>query len=159
MKIRILCVGKLREQYWIKAADEYIKRLGRYCKLTVLEIKGEKLPENASASVKEKGKIAEGCRILSRLGVNDYVIALDIEGTAMSTLKLSERIEQLAVSGVKEAVFIIGGSNGLSDRVVLRADLRLSFSKMTYPHQLMRIILLEQIYRCYKILKNETYHK
>lgn len=159
MKIRILCVGKLKEKYWSAAADEYIKRLERYCRIYVSEIKEEKLFDGASPAEKEKGKTAEGNRILSKLGINDYVVALDAGGIALSSEKLAERIHQFALSGVKEIAFIIGGSNGLSEQVFRRADLRLSFSRMTYPHQLMRIILLEQIYRCYKILRNETYHK
>lgn len=159
MNIRILCVGKLKESYWTGAAAEYVKRLGRYCNLVIDEIREEKLPDNASEAEEEKGKRAEGERILSRVRDSDHVIALDIKGKALSSEAFAEHMERLALEGTVDVTFLIGGSNGLSQPVLNRSDFKLSFSNMTFPHQLMRVILLEQVYRCFKIIRNETYHK
>lgn len=159
MNIRILCVGKLKESYWRDAAAEYMKRLSRYCNIFIEEVKEEKLPDNASPAEEEKGKQAEGERILSKIKENEYVIALDIKGLAESSEVFAERLDNLALDGRSDLVFLIGGSNGLSGGVLSRAQLKLSFSKMTFPHQLMRVILLEQIYRVFKIIRGENYHK
>lgn len=159
MNIRIICVGKLKEKYWFEAQGEYIKRLSRYCSLTVEEIKEERLPDNPSSADEEKVKTVEGQRILNAMKGDNFVIALDLLGKKLSSEKLSEKIFSLGLEGKSNVDFIIGGSLGMSQGVKDRADYALSFSDMTFPHQLMRIILLEQIYRSYKIIKNETYHK
>jgi 23S rRNA (pseudouridine1915-N3)-methyltransferase len=159
MNITILCIGKLKERYWTEAVQEYSKRLGKYCTLTINELKEEKAPDNASAAEETAVKEAEGKSILKQIKKDAYVIALEIEGKELTSEALSEKIEALGVAGKSDLVFLIGGSLGLSDEVLSRADFRLSFSKMTFPHQMMRVILLEQIYRSFKIMRNETYHK
>lgn len=159
MNITILAVGKLKEKYWRDAIDEYSKRLGKYCKLQITEIKESLLPANASAADEEAVKAAEGDEILGRIKPSDYVITLEIKGKVLSSEGLSEHLNRLAVTGKSSIVFVIGGSLGLSKEVSKRADLKLSFSAMTFPHQMMRVILLEQIYRSFKIIRNETYHK
>lgn len=145
MIITVICVGKLKEKYWTDGCAEYIKRLGRYCTLQIDELK-------------ESDPAAEGAAILKRLKTDDYVIALDMAGGMADSESFAEKIDTLKASG-KRIVFMIGGSDGLSNPVKERADCRLSFSKMTYPHQMMRVILLEQLYRCFKIINNEKYHK
>jgi 23S rRNA (pseudouridine1915-N3)-methyltransferase len=159
MNITILCIGKLKERYWTEAVQEYSKRLGKYCTLTINELKEEKAPDNASAAEETAVKEAEGKSILKQIKKEAYVIALEIQGRELTSEALSEKIEALGVAGKSDLVFVIGGSLGLSDEVLTRADFRLSFSKMTFPHQMMRVILLEQIYRSFKIMRNETYHK
>ena len=159
MNIDIVCVGKLKEKYWSDALSEYSKRLGRYCNLAITELKEARLPDNASAADEENVKINEGKSILKSVSDDTYVIALDIEGKQQSSEQLAARIEKLAVDGKSRVSFVIGGSLGLSPEVLQRADYRLSFSSMTFPHQMMRVILLEQIYRSFKIIKNEAYHK
>lgn len=159
MNITILCIGKLKERYWTEAVQEYSKRLGKYCTLTINELKEEKAPDNASAAEETAVKEAEGKSILKQIKKDAYVIALEIRGKELTSEALSEKIEALGVAGKSDFVFLIGGSLGLSDEVLARADFRLSFSKMTFPHQMMRVILLEQIYRSFKIIRNETYHK
>ena len=157
MNINIVCVGKLKEKYWRDACDEYIKRLGAYCNVAVTEIKESRLAgegEKAEAAVKE----AEGRDILARID-GSFVIALDVKGKKLSSEALAEKMDALALEGKSDIAFVIGGSLGLSPAVLDRADLRLSFSDMTFPHQMMRVILLEQIYRAYKINRGETYHK
>ena len=146
MNITILCVGKLKEKYWTEAAAEYRKRLSRYCTITVEELKEEN-PE------------AEGQNILKRLKKDTFVIALEIQGKALSSEELSSKLQELALEGKSDITFVIGGSDGLSEEVSRRSDLKLSFSRMTFPHQMIRIFLLEQIYRSFKIMKGETYHK
>ena len=146
MNINILCVGKLKEKFWIDAAAEYIKRLGKYCALQIGEIK-ESTPD------------AEGANILKKIKKEEYVIALAVSGEEIDSAGLSSVIKNLSVSGKSKIVFLIGGSDGLSAEVLARADATLSFSKMTYPRQLMRVILLEQLYRSFKIIGNEKYHK
>ena len=146
MNITILCVGKLSEKYWTDAAAEYIKRLGKYCILQIDELK-------------ESNPAGEGEALLKRIKKEDYVIALEIEGLEIDSEGLADKIKNLSVSGKGKVTFIIGGSDGLSKEVINRADYRLSFSKMTFPHQMIRVILLEQIYRSFKIIKNEKYHK
>ncbi len=159
MNITILCIGKLKERYWTEAVQEYSKRLGKYCTLTINELKEDKAPDNASAAEETAVKDAEGKSILKQIKKDAYVIALEIKGKELTSEALSEKIEALAVSGKSDLVFLIGGSLGLSDEVLARADFGLSFSRMTFPHQMMRVILLEQIYRSFKIIRNETYHK
>ncbi len=159
MDINILTVGKLKEKYWRDAVSEYSKRLSRYCRLTIKEIKESPLSSNPSAADEESVKIAEGLDILSNISSSDYVITLEINGKPLSSTELAKHIDYLAVNGRSRITFIIGGSLGLSDEVSKRADFKLSFSAMTFPHQMMRVILLEQIYRSFKIIRNETYHK
>ena len=146
MNITILCVGKLKERYWTEAAAEYRKRLSRYCSIAVEELKEEN-PE------------AEGQNILKRLKKDSFVITLEIQGKALNSEELSSRLQELALEGKSDITFVIGGSDGLSEEVSRRSDFRLSFSRMTFPHQMIRIFLLEQIYRSFKIMKGETYHK
>lgn len=159
MNLTILCIGKLKERYWTEAVCEYSKRLSRYCDLTVEELKEEKAPQNPSPAEEETVKQEEGRRMLSRVKDQAYVVALDVKGKALSSQELAFQMEQLGVEGKSSVVFLIGGSLGLSEEVLSRADFRLSFSKMTFPHQMMRVILLEQIYRSFKIIRKETYHK
>ena len=146
MNITILCVGKLKEKYWTEASAEYRKRLSRYCTITVEELKEEN-PE------------AEGQNILKRLKKDTFVITLEIQGKALSSEELSSKLQELGLEGKSDITFVIGGSDGLSEEVSRRSDFKLSFSRMTFPHQMIRIFLLEQIYRSFKIMKGETYHK
>ena len=159
MNINIVCIGKLKEKYWTDAIAEYSKRLGRYCSLTITELKEDRLPDNASPAEELKVKENEGKNILKSLRSDDYVIALDVKGKQLSSEKLAEKIDSLAVAGKSNVAFIIGGSLGLSQEVLSRADFRLSFSPMTFPHQMMRVILAEQIYRGFTISENRKYHK
>lgn len=159
MKITLICVGKLKEKYLIKGVDEYTKRLGRYCNLEIIELPDEKTPDNAGEALEAIIKKKEGERILKSLKDGSYAIALAIEGRMLSSEELAQRIETLGVSGTSHISFIIGGSLGLSNEVLNRANARLSFSKMTFPHQMMRMILLEQIYRAYRINNHQPYHK
>ena len=159
MKINVITVGKIKEKYWNMAIDEYAKRLSKYCRLTITEVADEKTPEGASENLENIIKDNEGARILANVSQGDYVIALAIEGQMLDSIELSEKISKLGVMGNSSITFIIGGSLGLSKDVLARADYKLSFSKMTFPHQMMRVVLLEQIYRAYRIINNEPYHK
>jgi 23S rRNA (pseudouridine1915-N3)-methyltransferase len=159
VNITILTVGKLKEKYFIQGIAEYAKRLGPYAKVTIIEVPDEKAPENLSAAEVEQVKQAEGERLLKKLPTNAYVIALAINGKQMPSEEFAEKIRELATYGHSDIAFIIGGSNGLSDEVLRHADFQLSFSKFTFPHQLMRLILIEQIYRAFKIMRGEPYHK
>ena len=159
MNITILAVGKLKEKYWKDAIEEYSKRLSRYCTFRITEVKESLLRANPSEADEEAVKTAEGRELLNKIKSSDYVITLEIKGKALSSTELAERIEELGITGKSSVVFIIGGSLGLSEEVSRRADFKLSFSAMTFPHKMMRIILLEQIYRSFKIIKNEAYHK
>ena len=159
MKITIICVGSLKEKYWAEAIKEYSKRLSKYCIFTIHEIKEGKAPDNPSEAQNSAIKESEGKSILRYIKKDAYAIALEIKGKELSSEALAGMIESLAINGKSEIVFIIGGSIGLSQEVLERSDYRLSFSKMTFPHQLMRVILAEQIYRSFKIIKNEPYHK
>ena len=159
MKISILCVGKVKEKFYREAIDEFTKRLSRYCKLEIIEVSDEKTKEQSSETEIRLVKEKEGERLLKNLKEDAYVIALCIDGKQLDSEELSEKMEKLGIQGVSHICFIIGGSLGLSDAVVKRADFKLSFSKMTFPHQLMRVILLEQIYRGYRIMNHEPYHK
>ena len=159
MRITIICVGKIKEKYLNDAIQEYSKRLSKYCKLEVIEVSDEKTIENASDAVNKQIKDREGERILKYIKEDAYVITLEILGKMIASPELAEKIENLGIRGISNITFVIGGSLGLSDNVSKRADYKLSFSKMTFPHQLMRVILLEQIYRAYRINNNEPYHK
>lgn len=159
MKITLVTVGKLKERYWTDAVSEYSKRLSRYCRLEILQTADEKTPDHAGQALEEQIKEKEGQRILSLIPDDAYVIALAIEGVMMDSEELAAMMGQLGVKGASQIVFVIGGSLGLPRQVLKRADFQLSFSKMTFPHQLMRVILLEQIYRSYRILNHQPYHK
>ena len=159
MRINIVCVGKIKEKYLKLGIDEFKKRLSKYCKLEIIELEDEKAPENLSDKEKLIIKEKEGKKILSKIKDNSYVIALAIDGKNLSSEELAETINKLGVRGISNITFVIGGSLGLSDEVLSRADYKLSFSKMTFPHQLMRLILLEQVYRAYRINNGEPYHK
>lgn len=159
MNINIITVGKLKEKYLKLGIDEFKKRLSKYCKLEIIELDDEKAPENLSDKEMEMIKDKEGKKILGKVKGNSYVIALAIDGKNLSSEELASTIESLGVRGNSNITFVIGGSLGLSDEVLERADYKLSFSKMTFPHQLMRLILLEQVYRAFRINKGEPYHK
>ena len=159
MKITCIVVGKIKEKYFTDAIKEYSKRLSRYCKLEIVELADEKTPDGASEAEEVAIREKEGERILKALKDDAYVIALAIEGKMLDSVELSQKIERLGVSGTSHIAFVIGGSLGLAPAVMKRADYALSFSRMTFPHQLMRVVLLEQLYRSYRILKNEPYHK
>ncbi|PLX33239.1 MAG: 23S rRNA (pseudouridine(1915)-N(3))-methyltransferase RlmH [Clostridiales bacterium] len=159
MNITIVSVGKMKEKFMRDAAGEYAKRLSKYCKLSFAEVPDRKAPENLSLKEDTKIKDEEGSGILKKIKDGQYVIALDIKGRQMTSEDLSKKIDSLALSGKSDLAFVIGGSLGLSADVLERADFKLSFSKMTFPHQRMKVILLEQIYRSFRILKNEPYHK
>ena len=159
MKITCVVVGKIKEKYFTDAIKEYSKRLSRYCKLEIVELADEKTPDGASEAEEVAIREKEGERILKALKDDAYVIALAIEGKMLDSVELSQKIDRLGVSGTSHIAFVIGGSLGLTPAVMKRADYALSFSRMTFPHQLMRVVLLEQLYRSYRILKNEPYHK
>ncbi len=159
MNITFVTVGKIKENYFRDAVAEYQKRLSKYCKLEIIEVADEKTPDKASAILEDQIRQKEAERILKCIKENAYCIALAIDGKKRDSVNLAEHIEQLGLSGKSNLVFVIRGSLGLHDSVVKRADERLSFSDMTFPHQLMRVILIEQIYRCYRIINGEPYHK
>lgn len=159
MKIKIISVGKIKEKFFRDAIDEYSKRLSRYCSLEIIEVSDEMTPDKASDSENRAILKKEGERILSKIRDNDFLITLEIEGKKLSSTKFADKINELTVSGVSSIAFIIGGSLGLSDEVKNKSSYSLSFSDMTFPHQLMRVVVLEQIYRAFKINANEPYHK
>ena len=159
MNIDIICVGNLKESFWREGADEYIKRLNGYCNLEIIQIKEAALPKNAKKKAEENVISAEGQAILGKIKKQSYVFALDVKGKGFTSEGFAEKVAKLSLEGKSRLVFIIGGSLGLSKEVLETADVRISFSQMTYPHQLMRVILLEQLYRTYKINNGETYHK
>lgn len=159
MKITVIGVGKIKEKYFTGAIDEYAKRLGRFCKLELIEVADEKTPEGAGAAMEEQIREKEGVRILQKLPAGIFVAALAIDGKMLDSLELSRQMERWNVDGVSHMAFVIGGSLGLSKKVLERADIQLSFSRMTFPHQLMRVILLEQIYRSFMIRSGAPYHK
>lgn len=159
MNISIITIGKLKEKYLKLGIDEYLKRLSTYAKVDVIELPDEKAPENLSEIEMEQVKNKEGERILAKINDDTHVIALAIEGKMKSSEQLAKDLDQLATYGKSKIAFIIGGSLGLSKQVMNRANDTLSFSKMTFPHQLMRLILLEQVYRAYRINRGEPYHK
>ncbi|MEK3955589.1 23S rRNA (pseudouridine1915-N3)-methyltransferase [Psychrobacillus psychrotolerans] len=159
MNIQIVSVGKLKEKYLKMGIEEYTKRLGAYAKIDLVEVADEKAPENLSEADMEIVKKKEGDRILAKIGADTYVIALAIEGKMKTSEQLAGDIESLMTYGRSKIAFVIGGSLGLHEDVMKRSDEKLSFSKMTLPHQLMKLVLVEQIYRAFRIMKNEPYHK
>lgn len=159
MNITIITVGKLKEKYLKDAIDEYSKRLSRYCKLDIIELPDEKTPDNASPKEEDGIKEKEGQNILNKIKENMFVVAMDLAGKQLSSEEFSDYIDNLGVTGNSNIAFIIGGSLGISKAVLNRANYKLCFSKMTFPHQLFRVMLLEQIYRGFRIMKGEPYHK
>jgi len=159
MKITIISVGKIKEKFFTDAIKEYTKRLSKYCKLTEEVILDERADESFSQMEIEQVKLKEGIKILNKVKDNTYLFVLDINGQQLRSEELAQKINTLGIDGNSDLTFVIGGSNGLSDEVLNRADFKLSFSKMTFPHQLFKVILLEQIYRAFKINAGETYHK
>ena len=159
MNINIIAIGKIKEKYIQEGIQEFSKRLSRYAKLKIIELDDEKAPENLSQKDMDLVMEKEGKRILSKIPQNSFIISLEIEGKHISSEMLSKKIENIMVDGMNDITFIIGGSLGLSDEIKKKSNFKLSFSKMTFPHQLMRLILLEQIYRAFRIMKNEPYHK
>lgn len=159
MNIDILCVGKIKEDYLRAAIAEYLKRLQKYCKLNIIEVADEKTVDKQSKALDEQVKSREGERLIKYIKDDAYVITLEIGGKILDSVEFSSLIDKLSVNSVSNIQFIIGGSLGLSPDVLKKSDMALSFSKMTFPHQLMRVILLEQIYRGYRISNNEPYHK
>ena len=159
MKITLITVGKIKEKYLKDGIAEYSKRLSRYCKLEIIEVADEKTPDQASETVEEQIRDKEGERILKYLRDDMYVITLEINGKQLSSEELADKMAALGLQGKSHIAFVIGGSIGLGREVLKRSDYALSFSKMTFPHQLMRVILLEQVYRGYRIINGEPYHK
>ncbi|HZH61850.1 MAG TPA: 23S rRNA (pseudouridine(1915)-N(3))-methyltransferase RlmH [Metabacillus sp.] len=159
MNISIITIGKLKEKYLKQGIDEYLKRLTSYAKMEIIELPDEKAPENLSNIEMEQVKEKEGERILSKISDDTHVIALAIEGKMKSSEQLAKDLDQLATYGKSKVAFVIGGSLGLSPAVMKRSNDTLSFSKMTFPHQLMRLVLLEQVYRAFRINRGEPYHK
>jgi 23S rRNA (pseudouridine1915-N3)-methyltransferase len=159
MKITIISVGKIKEKFFTDAINEYKKRLSKFCKLTEEIIPDERADENFSQSEIEQVKLKEGAKILNKIPKNSFVVVLDVKGKLLCSEELAEKINTLGIDGTSDITFIIGGSNGLSQEVLDIANFKLSFSKMTFPHQLFKVILLEQIYRSYKINAGEAYHK
>lgn len=159
LSVAVLCVGKLKERYWRESIGEYAKRLTPFCKFSVIEIEESRVPEKASNLQIASALTQEGKRILAKIPQSALVAGLCIEGKALSSEQLSETIAQAAVGGKSSIVFIIGGSWGLSDEVKTACDLKLSMSKMTFPHQLARVMLCEQIYRAFQIAEGSKYHK
>ena len=158
LHINVICVGKIKESFFRDAILEYSKRLSRFCNLTITELQDEKIPEKASEKVEQEIKEKEGQNIISHIKKDSYVIALDLTGKELDSVALSQKIENLSISNIS-ITFIIGGTLGISSEVLNCADEKICFSKMTFPHQLIRVFLLEQIYRAFKIANNETYHK
>lgn len=159
MKITLVTVGKVKEKFYTQAIDEYKKRLSKYCKLEIIEVADEKTMDLSKEGLNKKVIEKEGERILANIRDDAYVIALAINGKMLDSVELADKIDELMVTGKSQIVFVIGGSLGLSSEVMQRANYSLSFSKMTFPHQLMRVILMEQIYRSFRIMNNEPYHK
>ena len=159
MKITILAVGKLKEKYWKQAIAEYEKRLGAYSKIEMIEVPDEKAPENMRDKEIEQVKEKEGQRLLAKIKPQATVITLEIQGKMLSSEGLAKELQQRMTQGQSDFVFVIGGSNGLHQDVLNRSNYALSFSKMTFPHQMMRVVLIEQVYRAFKIMRGEAYHK
>ncbi len=159
MNINVVSVGKIKEKYLVDGIAEYAKRLSKYCKLTMIEVPDEKAPENLSPQDEIIVKKKEGMKILSKLKENTYLIVLAIDGQQLTSEGFSKKMDKIMLDGVSDISFVIGGSLGLSDEVIQKSDYKLSFSKMTFPHQLMKMVLLEQVYRGFRIRNNEPYHK
>lgn len=159
MKITVLCVGKIKEKFYREALEEYIKRMSRYAKVEIVEVQDEKTPDGASEALEAAIKEREGERLLAKWEESSYTFVLAIDGKQCSSEGFAARLDKLGTYGTSHIQFVIGGSLGLGNNVLRKADSLLSFSEMTFPHQLMRVILLEQIYRAYRIIKKEPYHK
>lgn len=159
MNITIVSVGKIKEKYLNLGINEFTKRLSKYCKLKLIEVSDEKAPENLSETEMDNIRRKEGEKILSKINDNSFIITLCIDGKQLSSEELSKKIDNLALTGDSNITFIIGGSIGLSNEVINKSNFKLSFSKMTFPHQLMKLILLEQVYRAFRISRGEPYHK
>lgn len=159
MKVRIICIGKLKEKYWTEAVAEYTKRISGYSNIEIVELKESKLRANPSPADEAAVLVREGETILGKIKDNDYVIAMEVEGKQLDSVELSKKLQSTFDTNSSTIDFIIGGSLGLSDEVKRRADYGLSFSKLTFPHQMVRVMLVEQIYRAFKISNGETYHK
>lgn len=159
MNITIITVGRIKEKFYTQAIDEYSKRLSRYCSLKIIEVPDEKAPENLSMAEQQGIINKEGKKILEKVPASSTVITMEIEGRELSSVDFSKEIEKFAINGQSHLCFIIGGSLGLSKEVKAMSQLKLSFSKMTFPHQLFRVMLLEQIYRAFRIMRKEPYHK
>lgn len=159
MNIKVVTVGKIKEKYINMGIDEFSKRLKVYCKLNIIEVQDEATPDKASEKEEDLIRKKEGEKIIGKIPKNSYIIALAIDGKQLASEGLAKKIDGLAIDGISDITFIIGGSLGLDDEVLKLADYKLSFSKMTFPHQLMRLILLEQVYRAFRIMKGEPYHK
>ncbi len=159
IKITIICVGKIKESFFRDAISEYQKRLSKFCNLSIVEVADEKTPDNASPATEDLIRKKEAERILKHVKTGTYLIGLEIDGKMLDSKELAGHIDNLSLSGKSDIGFVIGGSLGLDKSVTSACDYHLSFSKMTFPHQLMRVVLLEQIYRAFKILANEPYHK
>lgn len=159
MNIKVITVGKVKEKYLMQGVSEYVKRLTAYAKIQLIEVADEKAPENLSDAQMRQIKEKEGERILAKIKEQEFVFALAIEGNNPSSEAFAEKINQLGITGKSQLVFVIGGSLGLSDQVLKRSNTQISFGKMTFPHQLMKLILVEQIYRAFRIIKGEPYHK
>lgn len=159
MKITVITVGKIKEKYLKDAIAEYSKRLSKYCKLEIIEVDDEKTPDHASEVMENGIRSKEAERILKHIKDDAYVITLEINGKQVSSEELADKVDKLGIQGISHIAFVIGGSIGLGEEVLRRSDFALSFSKMTFPHQLMRVILLEQVYRSYRIINGEPYHK
>lgn len=159
MKITLITVGKLKEKYWVQAVDEYKKRISKYAKIELIEVADEKEPNNAGERDIEQIKDKEADRILSKIKDNQHVVTLEIHGKTYTSEKLASEYQRWMNTGKSDVVFIIGGSNGLGEAVKKRSDQEISFGTLTYPHQMMKVMLMEQIFRVNKILKNESYHK
>lgn len=159
MNITILAVGKVKESFYRQAVEEFKKRLSRYCRLQIVEVQDEKTPDNAGDALERQIKAKEAARLQKYIKDTDYVVTLEIEGQQPDSVALADKLQRLGVDGTSSIVFVIGGSLGLHEDITKRSNYRLSFSNMTFPHQMMRVILLEQIYRSYRIINGEPYHK
>ena len=159
MTVKLICVGRLKEKFYADACAEFKKRISRFADVNIIEVSDERAPEQLSASEMDQVKRAEGERILAKVAPGDYLIAMDLKGEQLTSPEMASRLQGIMNSGCSRIDFVIGGSLGLSSEVLQRADLRLCFGKPTFSHQIFRIMLLEQIYRCFKIINNEPYHK
>ncbi len=159
MNIDIVCVGRIKEKYLRDAIDEYSKRLSRYCRLNIIEVADEKTVDEQGEALDNRVKKLEGDRIIKHLKDDAFKVTLEIDGKQLGSTELADKINELGIKGISRIQFVIGGSLGLADEVMRRADMHLSFSRMTFPHQLMRVIVLEQIYRSFRINSGEPYHK
>jgi len=158
LNINIICVGKIKEKFFTSAIEEYSKRLSKYCKLEITELPDEKIPDNSNETIEAQIKEKECNNILKHIKKDSYIIALDLKGKEYTSVEFSKKIEKISMLNSK-ITFIIGGSLGLTENLLNQCDEKICFSKMTFPHQLIRLFLVEQIYRAFKISNNETYHK